>query len=64
MMLNEKTRGDLPDGRLHAFRKAMHRQQQLMLLRLNLVLLSGSFAEVQKSSYLLAEFRQIAILFG
>ena len=45
VMLEKQPRGNLPDSRLHIFRKPVYRQQQLMLLRLDAMLAGGGFAE-------------------
>jgi len=64
VVLNEQSRGNLPDRRVGALRQAVHGKQQLMLLRLNAVFLRGSFAEMEEPPDLPAELRQIAILVG
>ena len=62
VMLDEQPGGNLPNGRLDAFGKAVHRQQQLMLLRLDAVFFGGGLAEVEKAPDLPAELGQIAVL--
>jgi len=64
VMLDEQPRCDLPNRRAGAFRQSVHGQQQLVLLRLQAVLLCGRLAEVKKPADLPAEFGQIAILIG
>ncbi len=61
-MLDEEAPGKLPDSRFCAFRQAMQRKQQLVLLRLDAVLPGGGFAEMEKPPNLPAEFGQIAVL--
>jgi len=62
VVLDKQPGGDLPDGGLYAVGKALNREQQLMLLRLNTMLLCGCFAEVQELPDLPPELGQIAIL--
>ena len=62
VMLNEQTRGDLADGRLYVLGKAMHGQQQLMLLRFDAVFFRGGFAEMEELPDLPPELGQIAVL--
>jgi hypothetical protein len=64
VVLNEQSRGNLPDRRVGALRQAVHGKQQLMLPRLNAVFLRGSFAEMEEPPDLPAELGQIAILAG
>jgi hypothetical protein len=48
VVVNEQSRGNLSNRRFDVFRQAMHRKQQLMLLRLNAVFFRGHFAEMKK----------------
>ena len=61
-MLDEQPGGNFPDGRLYALRKAVHRQQQLMLLRLDAVFFRGRFAEMKEPPDLPPELGQVAVL--
>ena len=61
-MLDEKPRSNFANGGFHVVRKPLHRQQQLMLLRFNLVLLRCSLTEVQELPDLPPKFGEIAIL--
>src|SRR5438874_2143814 len=62
VMLDEKSGRDLADGGLHAFRKTLDREQQLMLLRLDLMLLRGGFTEMEETPDLPPELGEIAVL--
>jgi hypothetical protein len=62
VMLEEKARCDLANGRLDILRKALHGEQELVLLRLDAMLLRGVFAEMEKSPDLAAEFGELAVL--
>ena len=63
VMLNEQPRRDFADGRLSLLRQAVHREQQLVLLRLDAVFPGLGFAKVQKPPDLPAKLGQGAILF-
>ena len=62
VVLDKKSRRDFPDGRLHALGQTLHSQQQLMLMRLDAMLLRRGLTEVKKLPDLPAELGQIAIL--
>lgn len=62
VMPNEQPGGNLPDRRPSAIGQALNRQKQLMLLRLDAVLLCGRFAEVKELSNLPAEFGNVTVL--
>lgn len=64
VMLNEESRGDFPDSRFHTLWKSVDRKQELMLLCLNAVFPGSRLAEVEESSDLSSELRQIAVLIG
>jgi hypothetical protein len=64
VMLQEETRGNLPNGGPYTLGKTLHGQQELMLLRLDAMLLRGSFTEMQKLPDLAAELGEIAVLIG
>lgn len=61
VMLDEEPGRDFTDGRLDAFRQTVDGQHQLMLLRLDPVLFGRGFAEMQETSNLAPEFRQVAV---
>jgi hypothetical protein len=63
VVLNEQSRGNLPNRGPGALGQALHRQQQLMLLRLNTVLFCSCFAEVKELTDLSPELGKIAVLF-
>jgi hypothetical protein len=63
-MLNEQSRGEFADRRFGAFRKAMYRKQQLMLLRLEAMLFRRGFAEMKELADLPAELGQVPVLPG
>lgn len=62
VVLDEEPRSDLANGGLYAFREAMDRKQELVLLRLDAVVFRRGFAEMKKAPDLPAEFGKIAIL--
>jgi hypothetical protein len=64
VMLKEEARGNLPNGRLYTFGKALHGQQQLMLLRLDAMLPGRGFTEMEELPDLAAELGQIVVLAG
>lgn len=55
VMLNKKAACDLSNRRFNAFGKTMDREQELMLLSLDSVLLCRSLTEEQKLPYLSAK---------
>jgi hypothetical protein len=62
VVLDKKTRGNLPDGGLYALGKSLDCEQQLVLLRFDVVFFCESFAEMKKLADLTPELGQIAIL--
>ena len=62
VMLDEKPRCNFADGGLYAVGQALHRKQQLMLLRLDAVFPRGGFAEMKELPDLPPELGEIAIL--
>ena len=64
VMLNEQSRGEFADCRFGAFRQAMYRKQQLMLLRLKAMLFRRGFAEMKELPDLSAELGQVPVLSG
>ena len=62
VMLNEQSRGDLPNCWLGVFGKTMYRQQQLMLLGLDSMFLSSCLAEMQEASNLPPELGEVPVL--
>ena len=64
VVLDKQPGGDLPDGGFHTLGQALHGEQQLMLMRLDVMLLRGSFAEMKELPDLPPELGQIAVLIG
>lgn len=64
MGLDEHTRRQFSDGWLNVRRESVHRQQQLVPLRLDSLLFGCDFAEVKKLADLAPELGQIPVLFG
>jgi hypothetical protein len=62
VVLNKHTGCKFTNGRPHAFRKAMHGEQQLVLLRLEPMGPGCGFAEMEKPADLPAKLGQITIL--
>jgi hypothetical protein len=62
VMLDEKARGNLPNSGLYAFRKTVHGQQQLMLVRFDAMLLCSCLAEMKELADLPPKLGEIAIL--
>ena len=62
VMLDEKSCCNFANRGLHALGKALDGQQQLMLLRLDVMLLGDGFAEMQELPDLPPELGQIAVL--
>ena len=54
----------LPDSRTYTFRKALQRQHELMLMRLQPGIPGGLLAEIQESADLIAQFRERTMVRG
>jgi hypothetical protein len=61
-MLDEKARCNFANRGLNALRQALHREQQLMLLRFDPVVFSSGFAEMNELPDLPAKLGEIAVL--
>jgi hypothetical protein len=64
VVLDKKTRGNLPDGGLYTCGKSLDREQQLMLLRFDVVFFCKSLAEMKELADLTPELGQVAVLIG
>jgi hypothetical protein len=64
VMLDEEPCGNFPNRGPYTLRKALHGKQQLMLLRLDVMLLCGGFTEMKELPDLPPELGQIAVLIG
>src|ERR1700728_2960487 len=64
VVLDKETRGNLPDGGLYALGKSLDCEQQLMLLRFDVVFFCKSLAEMKELPDLTPELGQIAVLIG
>src|SRR5579863_37174 len=64
VVLNKETRGNLPDGGFYVLGKAPDCEQQLVLLRFDVVFFCKSFAEMKELPDLAPELGQIAVLIG
>jgi hypothetical protein len=56
VVLDEETRCNFPDGRLHVIRQPVDCKEELVLLRLDSVLFRRQFAEVKEATDLTPEF--------
>jgi len=64
VVLDKESRGNLPDGGLYALGKSLDCEQQLVLLRFDVVFFRKSFAEMKELPDLTPELGQIAVLIG
>ena len=64
VMLDEESCGNFPNRGLYALGKALDGKQQLMLLRLDVILLCRGFTEMKELPDLPPELSQIAVLIG
>jgi hypothetical protein len=64
VVLDKQPSRNFPDGGLHSLGKAMDHEQQLMLMRLDPMLLCRGLAEMQELPDLPTELGQIVILVG
>ena len=62
VVLNEESRRNLADGRLHAVGQAVDQEEELVLLRLDAVGFGGDFAEVDEAADLPAELGEVTVL--
>jgi hypothetical protein len=64
VVLDKETRGNLPDGGLYALGKSLDCEQQLVLLRFDVVVFRKGFTEMKELADLTPELGQIAVLIG
>lgn len=64
VVLNEQPESEFSNGRFYAGGKALHGEQELVLLRLNAVFFRRRLAEMKKAPDLPSELGQIPVLIG
>jgi hypothetical protein len=64
VVLDKEPRGKLADGGLYALGKPLDCEQQLVLMRFDVLFFSHSFAEMKELPDLTPELGQIAVLIG